>query len=149
MCADAGAHILSIESVGGKEVHDQALLYGDVRGLAFALGVLAARDMRWLWTQIAGICRARPGVIPGGDSACGFANTAMQLAHQGTLPEVLAAADRALSAPRSLAAFEQGAVGPSKVAGGGGVGADAALSLRGAVAPEDRARTGRPPRRRA
>lgn len=114
VCADAGAHILSIESVGGKEVHDQALLYGDVRGLVFALGVLAARDMRWLWTQIAGICRARPGVIPGGDSACGFANTAMQLAHQGMLPEVLAAADRALSAPRSLAAFEHGAVGPSK-----------------------------------
>ena len=33
LCADAGAHILSIESVGGKEVHDEALLYGDVRGL--------------------------------------------------------------------------------------------------------------------
>ncbi len=114
VCADAGAHILSIESVGGKEVHDEALLYGDVRGLVFGLGVLAARDMAWLWDQITGICRSRPGVIPGGDTACGFANTAMQLAHQGMLPEVLAAVDRALSAPRSLVAFEHGAVGPSK-----------------------------------
>ena len=113
-CADAGAHILSIESVGGKEVHDEALLYGDIRGLVFGLGVLAARDMAWLWDQIVGICRARPWVVPGGDTACGFANTAMQLAHQGMLPEVLAAVDRAMTAPRSLVAFERGAVGPSK-----------------------------------
>jgi methanol---5-hydroxybenzimidazolylcobamide Co-methyltransferase len=113
-CADAGAHILSIESVGGKEVHDEALLYGDVRGLVFGLGVLAARDMAWLWDRIVGICRARSGVIPGGDTACGFGNTAMQLAHQGMLPEVLAAVDRALTAPRSLVAFERGALGPSK-----------------------------------
>jgi len=113
-CADAGAHILSIESVGGKEVHDEALLYGDVRGLVFGLGVLAARDMAWLWDKIVGICRARPWVVPGGDTACGFGNTAMQLAHQGMLPEVLAAVDRALTAPRSLVAFERGAVGPSK-----------------------------------
>jgi methanol--5-hydroxybenzimidazolylcobamide Co-methyltransferase len=113
-CADAGAHILSIESVGGKEVHDEALLYGDVRGLAFGLGVLAARDMAWLWDRIVEICRTRPWVIPGGDTACGFGNTAMQLAHQGMLPEVLAAVDRAMTAPRSLVAFERGAVGPSK-----------------------------------
>jgi methanol--5-hydroxybenzimidazolylcobamide Co-methyltransferase len=53
-------------------------------------------------------------VVPGGDSACGFANTAMQLAHQKMLPEVLAAVVRAMSAVRALAAFEQGAVGPSK-----------------------------------
>jgi methanol--5-hydroxybenzimidazolylcobamide Co-methyltransferase len=38
----------------------------------------------------------------------------MQLAHQKMLPEVLAAVIRAASAVRSLAAFEHGAVGPSK-----------------------------------
>jgi methanol--5-hydroxybenzimidazolylcobamide Co-methyltransferase len=38
----------------------------------------------------------------------------MQLAHQGMLPEVLAAVDRAMTAPRSLVAFARGAVGPSK-----------------------------------
>jgi methanol--5-hydroxybenzimidazolylcobamide Co-methyltransferase len=100
--------------VGGKEVHDQALMYGDFPGIVFALGVLAPRDMSWLWGEIGDICRRHPGVIPGGDSACGFANTAMQLAHQKMLPEVLAAVVRAMSAVRSLAAFEQGAVGPSK-----------------------------------
>jgi len=114
LCAAAGADILSIESVGGKEVHDQALMFGDVPAIVFALGVLAPRDMAWLWSEIVSICEAHPGVIPGGDSACGFANTAMQLAHQKMLPEVLAAVIRAMSAVRSLVAFEQGAVGPSK-----------------------------------
>jgi methanol--5-hydroxybenzimidazolylcobamide Co-methyltransferase len=70
--------------------------------------------MSWLWAQISEICAAHPGVVSGGDSACGFANTAMQLAHQKMLPEVLAAVVRAMSAVRSLCAFEQGAVGPSK-----------------------------------
>jgi methanol--5-hydroxybenzimidazolylcobamide Co-methyltransferase len=114
LCAGSGADILSIESVGGKEVHDQALMFGDFPGIVFALGVLAPRDMAWLWGQIGEICAAAPGVISGGDSACGFANTAMQLAHQKMLPEVLAAVVRAMSVVRSLAAFEQGAVGPSK-----------------------------------
>ncbi|HVP46532.1 MAG TPA: methyltransferase MtaB domain-containing protein, partial [Bryobacteraceae bacterium] len=113
-CARAGADILSIESIGGKEVHDQALLYGDVPGIVFALGVLAPRDMSWLWRQIAEICEEHPPIVAGGDSACAFANTAMQLAHQRMLPEVLAAVVRAMSAVRSLVAFEQGAIGPSK-----------------------------------
>ncbi len=114
LCAQAGADILSIESVGGKEVHDRALMYGDFPGIVLALGVLAPRDMAWLWDQIVSICEAQPGVVAGADSACGFANTAMQLAHQKMLPEVLAAVVRAMSAVRSLAAFEQGALGPSK-----------------------------------
>jgi len=114
LCAEAGADILSIESIGGKEVHDQALMYGDFPGIVFALGVLAPKDMSWLWAQIGSICAAHPGTVSGADSACGFANTAMQLAHQKMLPEVLAAVVRAMSAVRSLSAFEQGAVGPSK-----------------------------------
>ena len=114
LCAEAGADILSIESVGAKEVHDQALMFGDFPGVALALGVLAPRDMAWLWGEIVSICKAHPGVVAGGDSACGFANTAMQLAHQKMLPEVLAATVRAMTAVRSLAAFEKGAVGPSK-----------------------------------
>ncbi len=36
VCADAGAHILSIESIGGKEVCDEALLAGDIEGIVFA-----------------------------------------------------------------------------------------------------------------
>jgi len=111
--AQAGADILSIESIGGKEVHDQALLYGDLAGIIGSLGILAYRDMSWLWEEISQICN-QYHVISGGDTACGFSNTAMQLAGQGLLPSVLAALDRAASVPRSLAAFEHGASGPSK-----------------------------------
>jgi methanol--5-hydroxybenzimidazolylcobamide Co-methyltransferase len=114
-CIQEGADIVSIESIGGKEVHDPGLMYGDLEAIVFALGVLAPRDMRWLWREIDGLCAASGGTaIAGGDSACGFANTAMQLAHQKMLPEVLAAVVRAMSAVRSLVAFENGAVGPSK-----------------------------------
>lgn len=109
---EAGADIVSIESVGGKELHDAALMYADVEAIVFALGVLAPLDTAWLWDRIVAMCAGR--TIPGGDTACGFANTAMQLAHQKMLPEVLAAVVRAMSAVRSLAAFEHGAVGPSK-----------------------------------
>jgi methanol--5-hydroxybenzimidazolylcobamide Co-methyltransferase len=89
-------------------------MYGDVRCIAFALGVLAPRDMAWLWGEITRMCDGSRKAVPGGDTACGFANTAMQLAHQKMLPEVLAAVVRAMSAVRSLVAFEHGAVGPSK-----------------------------------
>ncbi len=111
--AQAGADILSIESVGGKEVHDQALLYGDVKGIVVSLGSLATRDMAFLWDEISEIAH-KYNVISGGDTACGFSNTAMQLAGKGMIPSVLAAIDRAASAPRSLVAYEHGAVGPSK-----------------------------------
>ena len=114
LCAEAGADILSIESIGGKELHDHGLLYGDISSIVCALGVLAPRDMAWLWDRITSIAAASPHAVPGGDTACGFANTAMQLAHQRMLPEVLAAVVRAMSAARSLVAFEHGARGPSK-----------------------------------
>jgi len=114
MCIEAGADIVSIESVGGKELHDPGLMYADLRQIVFAVGVLAPRDTAWLWDRISQMCGAQGRAIPGGDSACGFANTAMQLAHQKMLPEVLAAVVRAMSAVRSLVAFEHGAVGPSK-----------------------------------
>lgn len=115
-CADAGADILSIESTGGKEVNDHALVQGDLEGIAFALGVLAPRDMEMLWGNIVEIAH-RYKVVPGGDTACGFGNTAMQLAHQGLLPKVLAAVVRLMTVPRSLVAVEMGATGPLKDCG--------------------------------
>jgi len=36
LCADAGADLLSIESTGGKELHDDALLNADLAGSVFA-----------------------------------------------------------------------------------------------------------------
>jgi len=40
---------------GGKELHDDALLNADLAGSVFALGVLAARDMGYLWDMIVGV----------------------------------------------------------------------------------------------
>ncbi|HMK96225.1 MAG TPA: methyltransferase MtaB domain-containing protein [Acidimicrobiales bacterium] len=113
MCARAGADMLSIESTGGKELNDDALLNGDLHLAVFSLGVLAARDMAFLWDTIVGIARDN-AVVPAGDSACGFANTAMTLANGGFVPHVWAAVVRVLSIPRSLVAYERGALGPSK-----------------------------------
>lgn len=105
--------VLAIESTGGKEVSDHALLMCDLGGVAFALGVLASRDMQFLWDAIVEIAE-RHGKVAGGDAACGFANTAMQLAHKRMIPGVLAAVVRAAAAPRSLVAVECGATGPDK-----------------------------------
>jgi methanol--5-hydroxybenzimidazolylcobamide Co-methyltransferase len=113
LCASAGADILSIESTGGKEVHDEALVNADLQGIVFALGVLAVKDMDYLWERIVRISK-KYNTIPGGDTACGFANTAMVLADKGMIPKILAAVVRTSSVARSLAAYRQGAVGPSK-----------------------------------
>jgi methanol--5-hydroxybenzimidazolylcobamide Co-methyltransferase len=113
LCAKAGADFLSIESTGGKEVHDEAILNGDLPRSVLGLGVLGARDMAYLWQRIVEIAGER-GAIAAGDSACGFANTAMVLAEQHYIPRVWAAVIRVVSAARSLVAFEQGAQGPNK-----------------------------------
>jgi methanol---5-hydroxybenzimidazolylcobamide Co-methyltransferase len=113
LCAQAGADLLSIESTGGKEVHDDAILQGDLPMSVFALGILGSRDMAFLWNRIVEIS-SQYGVIPAGDSACGFANTAMVLAENRYIPRVWAAAIRVMAVARSLVAFEQGAQGPSK-----------------------------------
>jgi methanol--5-hydroxybenzimidazolylcobamide Co-methyltransferase len=112
----AGGDLLSIESTGGKELHDEALMTGDIRLAFFALVVLGVRDMRWLWPQIAEIAR-RTNRTPAGDTACGFANTAMVLAEQGYIPRTFAAVDRVISVVRTLAAHEEGALGPDKDCG--------------------------------
>ena len=59
----------------------------------------------------------RFGVVPGGDTACGFANTAMQLANMGMIPRVMAALVRLASVPRSYIAVKMGAKGPLKDCG--------------------------------
>jgi methanol---5-hydroxybenzimidazolylcobamide Co-methyltransferase len=115
-CAAAGAELLSIESVGGKEVHDEALMMGDIRGVIFGLCVLGVRDMRFLWAELDRIAR-KHGVHCAGDTACGFGNTAMVLAEQRMIPRVFAAVVRAVSAVRTLVCYECGAVGPGKDCG--------------------------------
>ncbi len=113
LCAQAGADLLAIESTGGKVVHDEMLVSGDLKGIVFALGVLGVRDMEFLWKQIVDIARQNK-IIASGDTACGFANTAMVLAEKKMIPRVLAAIVRSASIVRSLVACWQGATGPTK-----------------------------------
>jgi len=115
-CADAGAELLAIESVGGKEVHDEAAMYADLPKSIFALSVLGTLDMEHLWTAIVDVAEAHDA-IPSGDTACGFANTAMVLAEKKYIPKVFAATVRVVSAVRSLVAVECGARGPHKDCG--------------------------------
>lgn len=114
--AAAGAELLSIESMGGKEIHDEALQFGSLKQALFALCVLGVRDMQFVWSRIVPIAQMHR-VHAAGDTACAFANTAMVLAEQEMIPRVFAAVIRAVSAVRSLVAYECGAVGPGKDCG--------------------------------
>ena len=114
--AAAGAEFLSIESVGGKELHDQALVECDIAQVIFALCILGARDMEFLWSKLHEIA-LRHRVYCAGDTACGFGNTAMVLAEQKVIPRVFATVVRAVTTVRSLVAYECGAVGPGKDCG--------------------------------
>jgi methanol--5-hydroxybenzimidazolylcobamide Co-methyltransferase len=112
----AGGDLLSIESTGGKEVSDEALMMCDIKGMVFALAVLGVRDMKFLWQKIVSAANNH-GKIAAGDSACGFSNTAMVLAEKKYIPKVFATLVRVISVVRSVVAMEEGAVGPDKDCG--------------------------------
>ncbi len=112
----AGGDLLSIESTGGKEVSDEALMMCDIKGVVFALAVLGVRDMHFLWEKIVALTRKHLK-IAAGDSACGFANTAMVLAEKKYIPRVFSALVRVISVVRSIVAMEEGAIGPDKDCG--------------------------------
>ncbi len=110
------ADIISIESLGGKELSDYAIIRNDIVGLLFAQAVLGGRDSEWLWLQIVEIAR-QYGCIAGGDTDCAQANTAMFMAggfRSKDVPHTLAALSRAIAAGRTLVAYECGARGPGK-----------------------------------
>jgi len=112
----AGGDLLSIESTGGKEVSDSALMMCDIKGMFFAMTVLGVRDMQFLWKNIVEIAN-KTGKIAAGDSACGFANTAMVLAEKKFIPRIFSAVVRVISVVRSIVAMEEGAIGPDKDCG--------------------------------
>jgi methanol--5-hydroxybenzimidazolylcobamide Co-methyltransferase len=118
-CARAGADVLSIESIGGKEVFNYALTRQDLPGILFAIAVLGSRDMEFLWDRIVKIAEQNDS-IPGGDTDCAHANTAMMPAGGmvgGDFPHTIAALIRAMAGARSLVAVERGAKGPLKDCG--------------------------------
>ncbi|MEN2777423.1 methyltransferase MtaB domain-containing protein, partial [Acetivibrio clariflavus] len=51
-CAKAGADLLSIESIGGKDMHDEAMMFCEIDKSLFSLGVLGSMDMSRLWKEI-------------------------------------------------------------------------------------------------
>ncbi|MCX7726231.1 MAG: hypothetical protein N2053_05230, partial [Chitinispirillaceae bacterium] len=114
--AEAGGDLLSIESTGGKELSDDALLMCNIKQFIFAVAVLGVRDMKKLWSRIVDIAK-RKGKIAGGDTACGFGNTAMVLAERKYIPKVFAAIARIATVVRTLVAIEEGANGPDKDCG--------------------------------
>lgn len=114
--AEAGGNLLSIESTGGKEISDDALMMCDIKQFIFSQAVLGVRDMQMLWAKIVDVAN-RKGVIPGGDTACGFGNTAMVLAEKKYIPKVFAAIARIATVVRTLVCVEEGAKGPDKDCG--------------------------------
>jgi methanol--5-hydroxybenzimidazolylcobamide Co-methyltransferase len=113
---EAGGDLLSIESTGGKEISDEALMMCDIKTVVFALAVLGVRDMRFLWKKIVALA-LKHNKIAAGDTACGFGNTAMVLAEKKYIPKVFAALVRVISAVRTIVAIEEGAIGPDKDCG--------------------------------
>jgi methanol--5-hydroxybenzimidazolylcobamide Co-methyltransferase len=117
--ASNGADLLSVESMGGKEIFDYAILRNDIPGMLYAIGCLGTMDMEFIWQEIASIAK-KNNVVAAGDTDCSEANTAMFIAGgllDKNLAHTLAIIARAISAPRSLAAYEAGAVGPGKDCG--------------------------------
>lgn len=117
---EVGADLLAIESIGGKHLHDDALMMCDLPKILFALGVVGCKDMGILWEEITKIAK-ETGSISSGDTACGFANTAMVLANRNLIPRTFAAVDRVMTAVRTMVAVEAGAIGPDKDCGYEGV----------------------------
>ncbi len=92
------ADIISIESMGGKEIFDHAIIRNDIAGLLFGQAVLGGIDMEWMWNQIVAIAK-KYNCIAGGDTNCAQANTAMFMAGgflSKDIPHTLAALSRAI-----------------------------------------------------
>ena len=118
-CAQNGASMLCIETVGGKVVSDYGIQRGDARAILYGIGVLGSIDMEYMWTKIVD-CAKRNNVVPGGDTDCAQANTAMFLAGGllgKNVSHTIAAVARAIAGARSLVAIECGATGPTKDCG--------------------------------
>jgi methanol--5-hydroxybenzimidazolylcobamide Co-methyltransferase len=119
VAAANGADVLSIESMGGKELSDYAILHQDIRGWLFGIGYVGSIDMEWLWPQLVDICKKNK-IIAGGDTNCAGANTSMFMAGgylDKDIPRTFAAVTRAIASARTLVAYECGATGPDKDCG--------------------------------
>jgi methanol--5-hydroxybenzimidazolylcobamide Co-methyltransferase len=122
-CADIacenGADNLSIESVGGKEFADYAVTNGDSVAFLFGVGYLGTIDMTYLWEELSSIAK-KNRCVAGGDTNCSGANVSMFMAGgmlDNDVQRTFSAVTRCISAARTLAAWESGAIGPDKDCG--------------------------------
>ena len=118
-----GADNLSVESVGGKEFADYAVTHGDIVAFLFGVGYLGSIDMDYIWNQMVDIAK-RNRTVPGGDTDCSGANVSMFMAGgmmDNDVQKTFSAITRAISAARTLVAWEAGAQGPDKDCGYEGI----------------------------
>ena len=119
VACENGADVLSCETVGGKELADYSVTNGDIIAFLFGVGYLGAIDMTYVWQEFSAIAKKHK-VVPGGDTNCSGANVAMFMAGgylDNDVQRTFSAVTRCISAARTLAAWESGAVGPDKDCG--------------------------------
>ena len=123
IACENGGDNLSCESVGGKEFADYAVTNGDIVAFLFGVGYLGSIDMTYIWEEFANIAKKHKAVA-GGDTNCSGANVSMFMAGgflDNDVQKTFSAVTRCISAARTLAAWEAGAVGPDKDCGYEGV----------------------------
>ena len=123
IACENGADVFSIESVGGKEFADYAVTNGDITAFLFGVGYLGSIDMTYIWQEFSDIAKKNK-CISGGDTNCSGANVAMFMAGgylDNDVQKTFSAVTRCISAARTLAAWESGAVGPDKDCGYEGI----------------------------
>lgn len=119
IACENGADLFSVESVGGKEFADYAVQNGDVVAFLYGVGYLGAIDMSYIWSEFVNICKKNK-TVPGGDTNCSGANVSMFMAGgmlDNDVQRTFSAITRAISAARTICAWECGAVGPDKDCG--------------------------------
>ena len=65
-CAQNGADMLAVESMGVKEDFDNAIIRNDIDGVLYGIGVLGSMDMEMIWQDIASIAK-KNNVVASGD----------------------------------------------------------------------------------
>lgn len=123
IACENGADNLSCETVGGKEFADYAVTNGDITAFLYGVGYLGSLDMTYVWQEFADIAKKNKAVA-GGDTNCSGANVSMFMAGgflDNDVQKTFSAVTRCISAARTLAAWEAGAVGPDKDCGYEGI----------------------------
>ena len=119
IACENGADNLSCETMGGKELADYAVTNGDITAFLFGVGYLGSLDMTYVWQEFSEIAKKNKAVA-GGDTNCSGANVSMFMAGgylDNDVQRTFSAVTRAISAARTLVAWECGAAGPDKDCG--------------------------------